>query len=192
MAQAATLVQRQEARVPTIKGIFVNSHIEAVRRAYGDGGVAELARRAGHAVDYRDLEDVPIRTEVEVIEIANDILSDRPIAPAQRAYEGGRLHFRNFKGTPIAKLMFAIFPRNFRYLMMHCSTIAERVFKGVRFESREISPREVVVTMDNADYPIDHFRGLFHAWMEDFGLRGEVTARALTPRRFEYTMTWEA
>ena len=191
MAQALASPATLETRSPTIKGLFVNSHIEAVRRSFGDEGVMELAARIGHAVDYRDLEDVPIRTEVEIIEIANDLLRGEPVPHATRSFEGGRLHFRNFKGTPLARLTFAIFPRNFRYLMMHCSTIAERVFKGVRFQSVELSKRHVVVTMDNADYPIDHFRGLFHEWMHDFGCRGEVTARVLAPRRFEYDLRWE-
>jgi len=176
---------------PTIKGIFVNSHIEAVRRALGEDGVHELQRRAGAPLQFRDLEDVPIREEVRVIELANDILRGERVPEEERAFEGGRLHFRNFSRTPIAKLMFGIFPRNFRYLMLHCSTIAERVFKGVRFESYEAGPNGVVVVMDNADYALDHFRGLFQEWMDSFGLRGRVVATSSGPRRFEYHMSWD-
>lgn len=188
---AAPTVAPLPLRTPTIKGIFVNSHVQAVRRALGEPGVGELARRAGHPIDYSDFQDVPVREEVSVIEIANDLLSPLPIPAAQRAYEGGRLHYRNFKATPLARLMFTIFPRNFRYLMLHAPTIAERVFKGVLFTSEDLGPAELRITMENNDYPVDHFRGLFQAWMDDFGVRGRVEGRETDPRRFEYRMRWE-
>lgn len=188
---AAPVIAPPYLRTPTIKGIFVNSHVQAVRRALGEPGVRELERRAGHPVGYSDFEDVPVRDEVDVIEIANDLLSGGPIASSERAYEGGRLHFRNFKATPLARLMFTIFPRNFRYLMLHAPTIAERVFKGVLFTADDLGPSELRITMENNDYPVDHFRGLFQAWMDDFGLRGRVDGRETFPGRFEYSMRWE-
>ena len=177
---------------PTIKGIFVNSHVEAVRRAKGPEGIARLEEAFGGSVDFRDLDDVPVRDEVRIIELANDILTEGGVSPDERAYEGGRLHYRNFSGTPLARMMFAIFPRNYRYLILHAGTIAERVFKGVRFQTREIAPREIEVVMRNNDYPLEHFQGLFQAWMDDFGYRGMVRARVDVSGDHVYGMTWES
>lgn len=179
------------APTPTIKGIFVNSHIEAVRRAKGPEGILALEQALGGAVDFRDLDDVPVRDEVRIIEHANDILSPTPVPASERAYLGGRLHYTNFSGTPIAKMMFGIFPRNFRYLVLHAGTIAERVFKGVLFETAEHGPKAIEVTMRNNDYPMDHFRGFFQAWMDDFGYRGRVEAEALPDGAYRYSMRWE-
>ena len=181
----------QGLQTPTIKGIFVNSHVHAVRRNRGAEGLARLEEALGMPLDFGDLDDVPVRDEVRLIEAANDILSEAPIAPEARAFEGGRLHFRNFKGTPIARMMFAIFPRNYRYLIMHTPTIAERVFKGVKFEARDLGPKCIQVVMDNNDYPLDHFRGLFQEWMDDFGYDGVVEAEQSGESQYTYTMRWE-
>ncbi|GEM_PF-1039773 len=189
-AQSAMQAHLRPGPPPTIKGIFVNSHIHAVRRRCGPEGLARLEAAMGGPLDYGDFDDVPIRDEVRLIEAANDILSEAPVPPEARAFEGGRLHFRNFKGTPIARMMFAIFPRNYRYLILHTPSIAERVFKGVGFEARETGPREIEVVMENNDYPLDHFRGLFQEWMDDFGYRGLVEGRQSGPARYTYVMRW--
>ena len=185
---AATTLQHAS---PTIKGIFVGSHVEAVRRAKGPDGVRALEAAFGGPVDFADLADVPVREEVRLIELANDILRGAEVPAHERAYEGGRLHFRNFKRTPLARMTFAVFPRNFRYLMLHSPAIAERVFKGVRFQARPLGESGVEVVMRNNDYPLDHFRGLFQEWMEDFGYRGRVEGRETAPGEFTYTMRWE-
>lgn len=176
---------------PTIKGLFVNSHIDAVRRAKGPEGIRALEVAFGAPVAFRDLDDVPVRDEVRIIELANDILTEGDIAPEERAYEGGRLHYKNFSGTPIARMMFGIFPRNYRYLVLHARTIAERVFKGVEFESRDLGPRCIEVVLRNNDYPLDHFRGLFQAWMDDFDHHGRVEAFLEADGAYRYRMSWE-
>jgi uncharacterized protein (TIGR02265 family) len=175
---------------PTIKGIFVNSHIRAVRRQHGDDGVRRLEQLVGRPMDFRNGEDVPVALEVRVIEAAVELLVDHPVEPDELAYEAGRLHFRNFTTTPWAKLLFGIFPRDFRFMILHARPIAERVFKGITFVSEEKGPDCIKLTMGNADYPVDHFRGLFQQWMEDFGLQGRVVGQRVAPQTFEYLMKW--
>lgn len=187
---AASAVDPRALGSPTIKGIFVNSHVAAVRKVKGPEGVRRLEEAFGAPLSFRDLDDVPVRDEVRLIELASDILVGHHASLQARAFDAGRLHFRNFKGTPLAKVVFALFPRDFHYLMLHAPSIAEKVFKGVRFEAADLGGRGVRVTMENNDYPIEHFRGLFHEWMNDFGLRGEVAARETGPGRYEYVMRW--
>lgn len=191
MATAAAATAPSLLASPTIKGIFVNSHVEAVRKAKGPEGLASLQAAFGAPLAFRDLDDVPVREEVRLIECANDILAGGPVPDHARAFEGGRLHFRNFSGTPLARMAFAVFPRNFRYLMLHAGGLAERVFKGIRFDAREIGPREIEVVMKNNDYPLDHFRGLFQEWMDSFGYHGTVDGRVSAPGEYTYTMRWE-
>lgn len=179
---------------PTIKGIFVNSHVKAVRKALGDEGVEELERRLGHPIDYGDTQDVLVRDEVLLIEHALDLLSPSPIAPEERAYEAGCLHFQNFTTTPWARMLFTLFPRNFHYMMKHAPLVAERVFKGVRFHSSERTPTSILLTMEHNDYPLDHFRGLFAEWMSYFGHEGTVVGRDVGEApgdRYEYLIEWE-
>ena len=189
-AQGAMQAAPRPQVTPTIKGIFVNSLVQAVRRQKGPEGLARLEAAMGRSLDFGDFDDVPIREEVRLIEAANDILREAPLPERERAFEGGRLHFRNFKGTPIARMMFAVFPRNYRYLILHTPSIAQRVFKGVAFEAREVGPRALEVVMGNNDYPLDHFRGLFQEWMDDFGYHGVVEGHESGPAQYTYLMRW--
>jgi hypothetical protein len=113
-----------------------------------------------------------------------------PVAPEDVALEAGRLHYRNFKGTPWARVIFGMFPKDFAFMVLHSPVIAERVFKGVGFEAKELAPKTLKLVMDNADYPLAHFQGFFQEWMGDYGLAGTCVGQATGPRRFEYVMTW--
>jgi uncharacterized protein (TIGR02265 family) len=132
---------------------------------------------------------VPVREEVKIIELALDILSPLPIPPERRAFEAGRLHFRNFSTTPLGRIVFSMFRTDFKLMMMQASNIAGHVFKGVHFASEDLGPKAVRVTMTNNDYPIDHFRGLFQEWMEFAGKSGRVEASA-AGGAYAYTMRW--
>jgi hypothetical protein len=61
----------------------------------------------------------------------------------------------------------------------------------VRFESRDLGENTVKVVMENNDYPLDHFRGLFYEWMLYFGLTGAVIGQETDPNRYEYVMRWD-
>ncbi|MBI2077178.1 MAG: DUF2378 family protein [Euryarchaeota archaeon] len=191
MTRGSLQTAPQRVKPPTIKGVFVNSHIQAVRRLLGEAGVAELSRRFGRPVSFANTDDVPIADEVAIIEHALDLTSAVAIPRSRRAYEAGRLHFRNFTTTPWAKVLFGLFPRNLKFMLLHAGTVAERVFKGVTFETHEMGPRSVQILMGNNDYPVEHFRGLFHEWMRYFGLKGEVSAGKTSDGRFEYIATWD-
>ena len=180
-----------EEKRPTIKGIFVNSHLAAVRKALGDDGVRRLEELYGKPLQFKNSDDVLVGEEVKIIEYALDILSSEPIPEPQRAFEAGRLHFKNFSTTPLAKIIFSLFRSEFKLMMLQSKNIAGHVFQGVHFNAKEITPKKVVITMMNNDYPIDHFRGLFAEWMVFSGNKGEVTAVHIPPDVYEYTIEWE-
>lgn len=175
---------------PTIKGIFVNSHLKAVEKRHGSDGLHRLETLVGQPLHFGAAQDVPVSLEVRVLEAAVELLVDHPVAEDQVAYEAGRLHYRNFKGTPWAKVIFGMFPRDFGFMIRHSPVIAERVFKGVAFQALELAPTTLKLVMDNADYPVDHFKGFFQAWMEDYGLTGTCIGQAVAARRYEYVMMW--
>ena len=189
-ASRNSTVQESAWTPPTIKGIFVNSHIRAVEKAHGPEGRARLETLVGQPLDFTASQDVPVSFEVRVIEAAVELLVDHPVAQEDVGFEAGRLHYRNFKGTPWAKVIFGMFPRDFAFMVRHSPIIAERVFKGVTFEAMELGPKTLKLVMGNADYPLDHFKGFFQEWMRDYGLLGSVVGQAVTARRFDYIMTW--
>lgn len=189
-AKASAQATQEAWQPPTIKGIFVNSHIRAVEKRYGEAGRQRLETLVGRPLDFSAGEDVPVSLEVRVIEAAVELLVDHPVAAEDVAFEAGRLHYRNFKGTPWAKVIFGMFPRDFAFMVRHSPVIAERVFKGVRFQADDLGPRTLKLTMDNADYPLDHFKGFFQEWMTDYGLQGTCVGQAITERRYDYLMTW--
>lgn len=180
-----------EQSSPTIRGIFVNSHIEVVRQKKGEEGVRELEKRYGKPLNFKNSDNVPVREEIKVIEAALDVLGEKPIPPEERAFEAGRLHFRDFTGTPLGKIIFSIFKNDFKIMMTKSRHIAEHVFLGVKLIPEDLGPNAVKVIMENGDYPIDHFRGLFQEWMDFSGEVGTVEAREIGPRRYEYTMRWK-
>jgi uncharacterized protein (TIGR02265 family) len=176
---------------PTIKGIFVNSHIRTVHTVLGDDGVSRLEKLYGHPITFNNGDDVPLREEIAIIEFALDLLSSAPIPKEQRSFEAGRLHFRNFSMTPLGQILFSMFRNQFKLMMLHANNIAGHVFRNVEFSSRELGDKSVEVTMENNDYPLDHFRGLFYEWMIYSGHTGSVSAEKLDNTTYRYTMTWK-
>ncbi|MBI3189432.1 MAG: DUF2378 family protein [Ignavibacteriales bacterium] len=175
---------------PTIKGIFVNSHIKIVRELKGEQGVLELEKRFGKPLRFRNGENVLVREEVKLIELALDILTDHRFPVEERAFEAGRLHFRNFTTTPLAHIIFSQFRKNMKLLLMQAKHITGHVFQGVKFSSTDLGPTSVKIIMKNNDYPLDHFKGLFYEWILFAGYEGSVEARHIVPDQYEYTVVW--
>ncbi len=176
---------------PTIKGIFVNSHVKTVREQKGKEGVLELEKRFGKSLRFRNGENVFVSDEVTLIEHALDILTNNDLPAEERAFEAGRLHFRNFATTPLARIIFSQFRKNLKLLLMQTKHIAGHVFQGVRFSSVEIGPTTVKIIMENNDYPLEHFKGLFFEWISFAGYEGNVIARQLSPDKYEYLVVWK-
>lgn len=180
--------------MPLIKGLFINSHIEWLRSQMGDEAVYELNVRLGKFDGYNALDDYPVREEVRVIETALDIVHE-DIDPADRSFEAGRLHFRNFVRTTYGSMVVGLMPRTsegFKSLLLHAAAIARFVFRNTNFTSEEVGVREVRVTMDHNDYPIDHFRGLLYEWALFWEVQNPVvTAQEEAPRRYVYTVRWD-
>ncbi len=174
----------------TIKGIFVNSHIRAVRKKLGDEGVSRLEELFGKTLKFKNSEDVPVADEVRIIDCALLLLSEQPVPESSKDFEAGRLHFRNFSSTPLAHIIFSLFRKNFKLMMMQSHNIAGHVFHGAKFTSEELSPSSVRVTVADSEYPLDHFKGLFQEWMNFAGLQGTVVARR-SANQSEYTMSWQ-
>lgn len=180
-----------EGETPLIKGMFINSHIRALRAKKGASGVRLLEERVGRPLVFKNLEDVPVREEIAIIEHTLDLLSDEPIAPEARSFEAGRLHFRNFITTPFGRILMSALPRThegLRQLMQRSGYIARRVFRHTNFRAQEHDDT-VTITMDNSDYPIDHFKGLFYEWMKTWGIEEpSIEAREAAPRQYEYVL----
>ncbi len=181
----------ESAHKPTIKGMFVKSHVDAVRELKGDDGVRRLEELFGKPVMFTNSQDVYVSDEVKLIECAYDVLDGSAQGAETRSFEAGKLHFRNFTKTPFGKIIFSVFRPNFKQMMLQSSTIAGHVFRGVKFTSEDLGKTSVAVTTDNNDYPIEHFRGLFSEWMQYAGLHGTVTAQEPSPGQYRYEMTWE-
>lgn len=174
-----------------IKGVFVNSHIKAVRSKRGQEGVQELERRFGRPLRFRNSEDVPVADEVRLIELAVDLLSNTPLQGEEREFEAGRLHFANFAGSPLGRIVFSVFKRQYKRMIMTTHTMAGHIFKGVHFAAEDLGEKRVRLTTKNNDYPVGHLQGLFQEWMDFSGLTGTVEARVLEDNAFEYTMSWD-
>ena len=177
-------------QTPTIRGIFVNSHIDAVRRAKGEEGARILEERFGRPVRFGMMEPVPVRDEIKIIDLALDILYDASVPADQRDFEAGRLHFRNFSQTPLGEFLLSFFKNEFKSVMLRAPSIANHIFDGITFSSRELGPTVVKVIMSNSEYTPDHFRGLFSEWMQSAGLRGRVEVNTNENGDCEYTMRW--
>ena len=177
---------------PTIKGIFVRSHIAALRAAKGPASVRELEKRYGRPLKFKNSDNVPVHDEVKLIEQVLDLMSNQPVPPAERAFEAGRLHFRNFTTTPLAKIVFSVYRQELKRVLMSAASIAGHVFQGVDFTSEELGPTAVRITLQNNDYPLDHFRGLFDEWIRYSGHKGSVNGTESADGSFVYDLHWDA
>jgi uncharacterized protein (TIGR02265 family) len=181
-------------RTPLIKGMFINSHIERLRREKGAEAVYDLNLHLGIFTGFNNFDDYPVSLEIKVLEFVLESL-EGAVPPGEKAFEAGRLHFRDFAETVFGRLTMGIVPRSpegFRRLMAMANYIGSYVFKNTDFSTRLVGDTAVQVVMENNDYPIDHFRGLFCEWAVFWGLSNpSVTAKETAPKRFEYTVTWE-
>ena len=180
----------EETPRPTIKGIFVKSHIRSLERERGHEGVEELHKRFGRPLNYSNTDDVPIRDEVAILGHIVDITAPRHLSAQERELEAGKLHFRNFSTTPLWALTESLFGANQKKILMRSQYIAGHVFQDVTFLSEDRGPSSVKITMFNNDYPIEHFQGFFEEWLTVAGLKGEVRAAAHGRGRYEYLISW--
>ena len=176
---------------PTIKGIFVMSHVAALRHARGDAAIAELEKRLGRPMNYKNFEDVPLSEEIKIIECALDILTGDKVPASERHFEAGRLHFRNFVATPLGKMIFSVFPKDYKRHMLNAQNIAGHVFSGVIFKSEDLGGNKVRIMMERSDYPKEHFQGFFKEWMTYCGYEGMVGAVEREDNFFQYDAIWK-
>ncbi len=181
----------EEIPRPTIRGVFVKSHLHALERVRGREGLNELHRRFGRPLNYSNGERVPVADEVAILEHIVDMLSPRPLSPRERSIEAGRLHFRDFRATPAWNFIQPLFHFSPKFVLMRSRAIAEYVFKGIVFVSEDLGERMVKITIFNNDYPLEHFKGFFEEWLMSFGLHPQVEAVAHTRGRYEYTISWK-
>jgi uncharacterized protein (TIGR02265 family) len=175
---------------PTIKGLFVNSHIRTLKQESGHSGVIALQRRMGKPLRFKSADDVPVSDEVKMLEYIVDITTPTHLSAQERALEAGRLHFRNFSTTVLWTLIQQIFGTNFKFLVMQSSRIASWVFRGIEFTSEDLGGKNVKITMFNNDYPLEHFHGFFEQWLRQSGVEGTVRAESHTKGTYEYTISW--
>lgn len=167
------------------------SHVKALEKAKGSAARGQLEERYGASINFSNTDDVPIREEVKIIEYALDLSSETPVPKGTRSEEAGKLHFRNFSGTPLGKLILPFFKDKLKLVLMNASNVAGHVFQGVTFRSENLGPHSVRITMENNDYPLAHFQGFFRAWIEYSGVNGRVEAKDLGGNVYSYSISWE-
>ena len=179
-----------EGAEPTIKGLFVNSHIKAFQRERGPEGVAELARRTGLSLRYATTDDVPVSQEIAILESVVELTSSVPLPDEERQEEAGRLHLRNFATTTMWSLLEQLIGRNLKFLFMQSSWIGAWVFTGITFSSEDLGGNSVRINMSHSVYPRRHFKGFFEQWMHELGVEGVVEVSELVPGHHTYTIKW--
>jgi uncharacterized protein (TIGR02265 family) len=175
---------------PTIRGVFVKSHIRALEKERGDQGMEQLRKRFNKSIEFGNTDNVPVRFEVELLEKIVEVLAGHALPDQERELEAGRLHFRNFTTTPMWAVVTSMFGTDPKPLLMQSSTIAGRVFHGVEFTSEDAGERSVKIVMRNNDYPIGHFQGFFEEWLKQSGVSGYVEAYKHTDNAYEYVIAW--
>lgn len=175
---------------PTIKGVFVMSHVNALRRTHGAEALVSLERKLGRSPQFGLTEDVPVSHEVIILEHAIETASEQVLLPEVLALEAGRLHFRNFSHTPLGVLVLPFYSKDFKKLVLNVGEIAESVFQGMLFSGEDAGPHAVRIIMRNSYYPAPHFQGFFEAWMAYGRLIGVVELEDRGGREHAYHISW--
>lgn len=178
-------------RQPSIKGVFVQSHVETLRKTKGDKAVIVLEERLGRRAFFTRLENVPVKLEVAVIELVYDLLNEgHTLTGAARERAAGRLHFANFSETTFGSMLMHSMPQTkatFQTMLYNIGPIARSVIQHTDFRVEE-RRGAVLIKLTNNDYPPEHFAGFFEEWMAQWGLDGTVTYKVKAPRVHEYTI----
>jgi len=189
------MITRQYHQPATIKGLFVNSHVTALRKKMGDEAVDELKRLFGRPVRFEAFAAVPIHDEVHILELALDLMNDRALAGSERAEAAGALHFTNFAQTPLGGALMRSLPHtpgSLRILLHNAPSIARIVFAHTEFRCEDYN-KDIIITINNCDYPLEHFQGFFGEWMSYWGLTGAtVSAKVVDPGVHEYQLSFGA
>ncbi len=183
--------KRNYNKPPTIKGIFVNSHINFLKKYGGQDALEQLEKKMNKTIKYNIWQDVPLSEEIQIIEHVFDIVYPASgLSPKDRAFEAGRLHFRNFITTPFGRILFAALPKNFKGTLLKLPVIIKHIFKNLEFSVTGISKNKVKIEVSNMNYPMEHFSGLFHEWMQFWKLKGRIDAEKKSNISCEYLISW--
>lgn len=178
-------------KLPTVRGLFVTGHIERLRKARGDGAVAELERRWGGPLFFKKLEEVPVSDEAKILNLIVEIESGAEVPPSGAALDraAGRLHFTDFVSTTLGATLLGALPRGAEgvaTLLHNAGSIVRFVFKNLEITCEEHS-KALVVVMRGSEYPPEHFCGFFEALMRYCGVPEEVSVK-VRPGVHEYTL----
>lgn len=174
---------------PTIKGLFVASHIKALGQHKGREAVLQLERLYGAPVKFKALADIPIDEEIKILDHIIDMLYGDMPAP-KKAYEAGRLHFRNFLKTSVGRLLLLQSKAGLKITLMLAGKVASKIFKGVEFISEDLGRQTVKITVRYGLYPPEHFQGFFQEWLAVLGYLGTVSVEAAEKDSREYLIDW--
>ncbi len=176
---------------PTIKGLFVKTHLKVLEKQQGSVGLQALEEKCGKPLRFSSWANIPISDEVEIINCILQMISNPEVPGSRLDYEAGRFHFENFLTTPLAKGVMARFGKNFNLMMLIVGKIAGRVFRGVKVGSEILGENKVKIFMENWPYPLEHFEGFFEAWLSHLGLMGIARGAVLDDGNIEYVITWK-
>ena len=181
----------KHSKIPTIKGIFVNSHINFLKKYGGEDALEKLEKKMQKKIKYSTWQDVPMSEEIQIIEYVFDIVyPSAVVSEKDRSFEAGRLHFRNFITTPFGKILFTALPKNFKGTLLKLPMIIKHIFKNLEFSVTGLSKNKVKIEVSNMNYPPEHFSGLFHEWMVFWKLHGRIDAKIKSDISCEYLISW--
>jgi hypothetical protein len=180
-----------ETKIPTIRGVYVNSHIKALQKAKGRDAIKELRRLYGKPLEFGNFQNIPIEEELKIMHAVFNLLSSSPVINENFDYEAGKFHFQNFMTAPLTKLFFSLFGKNFRTVVWAASKVSKGIFTGVQVRKKNAGIHTEQIILENNEYPAHHFVGFFDAWLTHLGLIGMTTMKELSPRVHEYTVTWK-
>jgi hypothetical protein len=175
---------------PTIKGIFVLSHIRALEKERGKKALAELRKRYGKSLNFRPADNVPIDDEYEILGHIIDMTSAKKLTDEERAFEAGKLHLKNFATTPMWLILDPMIRHNPKWVLLQSKYIAELIFENVSFESHDLNQNAVQLVLHNAQgYPLEHFQGFLYELMAAARLTGAVES-GVDHGAYVYTISW--
>src|SRR4051812_10955478 len=93
---------------PTIKGVYILSHIRAFERERGEDQLRELGVRYGKSLLIKNGDYLPVAEEVAILELIVEISSPKILSEEECALSAGHLHFKNFTSTPLWAILHPI------------------------------------------------------------------------------------
>ena len=172
----------------TIKGVFLKSLVDLVKKKKGQEGIEALEKAYGSDLKFHSVQNYPMETEIKLIRAAMTVVYGKYEEDLE--WEFGKLTFTTYADSLIGKTMFSLLGKEFRKIALNADRVINTVTGNLIIEVEDLAINKVRVRIGNCPHHIGHFGGVFMGAIESFGYKPKVETEVLGEGDYNYFLEW--